>query len=159
MKASNYAGKTWEGWLTFMGHHRDSDLLTNHNFDAALKELKALPQFIVEGEVAVEVVMEGHWAVGWIEYIRIHPSNEAAVKLATEMAEQLDDYPILDEDGYSTLECEETCKAWEEMSLRERVEVCKDTETSIFAARHACIPQDADRLYERIQSFANGSYC
>jgi len=154
---SNYAGKTWEGWLTFLGRHRDSDLLTNHNFDTALSHLLALPQSIVEGEMTVDVVRESHWAVGYVEWIRIHPSNEAAVKLANEMADQLDDYPVLDESAYSDLECEETSKAWAEMSIKERVQTCKDTETSIFAARHDCIPQNADRLYERLQSYANGS--
>jgi hypothetical protein len=158
VKPSNYVGRTWEGWLTFLGRHRDSDLLTNHNFDTALKELQALPQAIVEGEATVTKVCESHWAVGYVEWIAIHPSNEAAVKLATEMADQLDDYPILDESAYSDLECEETSKAWADMSIRERVEVCKDTRTSIFAARHDCIPQTADALYERLQSYANGSY-
>jgi hypothetical protein len=157
-KPSNYAGETWEGWLVFLGRHRDSDLLTNHNFDTALKQLQAVPQHIVEGELSVTAVQENHWAVGWVEWIAVHPTNAAAVSLANELAEHLDDYPILDEDGYSMLECEETCKAWEEMSLRDRVEACRATRTSIFAARHACIPDNADRLYERLQSYANGSY-
>jgi len=153
-KPSNYIGKTWEGWVCFLGRTRDSELLTNHNFETALERLLALPQHIVEGELSVMAVKESHWACGWVEYIIIHPSNRAAVKLADELAKKLDDYPILDESGYSDKECEATCEMWANMSLRERIEACKKTDTSIFAARHDCIPQDADHLYEKIQSYA-----
>lgn len=158
VRPSNYIGATWEGWLVFLGRNRDSDLLTNHNFETALAALEACEatQHSQETEDAGTVlkVSENHWAVGWVEWIAIHPSNEAAVKLAEDLATRLDSYPILDEDCFSEKEHDAASEVWDNLSIRERIDLIKRYgrgSVSILAARHDWIPQDDNgSIYEAL---------
>jgi hypothetical protein len=97
---SSYFGATHEGSYVFLGQNRDSDTLTRSNFIVGLERLGG------ESET-VEVIREGHWAVGWVEWIKIDSSDERALKLADEMMSDLDGYPVLDESHYSDLEHQE----------------------------------------------------
>ena len=149
-----YVGQTWEGWLVFLGRNRDSDLLTNHNFETALVRLEEVnADHPTEDTRTVFAVSENHWAVGWVEWIAIHPSNTRAVALANEMADDLDGYPILDEDRYSEKEWESACESWASMSVRDRYELIKRAgDCSIFAARHSEVPDD-DRIQEILRGW------
>lgn len=114
---ANYAGATWEGWYVFLVQHRDSDCLTRSNFRCALKALEAImsPDSVPndpDESATVLVVQENHWAVGWVEWIAVHPSDVKAVALAEEMEARLENYPILDEDDFSELEMEEANEVW-----------------------------------------------
>lgn len=151
---SNYFGPRWDGWQIFLTRTRDSELLTNHNFETALAKLKALPKVKGIGKTTVRVVRDSHWACGWVEWIAIHPRNKAAIALAEQLVTKLNHYPILDEIGYGTKEHEAVCETWEQMSLRERVSTLKrhNPEVSIFAARHPFIPQSADYTYDSLRS-------
>lgn len=104
---SSYFGATHYDSYVFLGQHRDSDVLTRSNFEVALERLGG------ESET-VQVIHEGHWAVGWVEWISIHESDIEALKLADEMEKALKGYPILDEDAFSTKEHDENfenCKS------------------------------------------------
>lgn len=147
VRPDSYAGATWEGWLVFLGRNRDSDLLTEHNFDTALEALYGVSTEAteVDGYPSVYVVRESHWACGWVEWIAIHPSNKAAVDLANELAHGLDQYPVLDEDGFSEKESEAAYDSWKNMSVRDRYELIKRIgNCSIFAARHEYPPDDTN---------------
>ena len=150
---SSWAGKPWKGWFVGLGRTRDSDTLMRSNFDVFLKALHELPEVTVNdtenalqsyrteredwSEVnTVLIVSESHWACGWIDWIAIHPSNEAAMKLADEMLCAISDYPALDEDHWSELETNEIEEWWSKEPVRYRVEICRDCGESIFAARH-----------------------
>ena len=64
---------------------------------------------------AVCIVREGHWAVGWVEWIAIHqtdPAAEEARIAARKQAERLENYPILSEDIHSEEEEEDCSKTW-----------------------------------------------
>ena len=115
-RPDSWAGKPWEGWFVGLSRTRDSDALTRSNFEVFLKALRELPEVLVDDTNnaaasyrteredwssvnSVFIVPESHWACGWIDWIAIHPSNEAAMKLADEMLCSLEDYPVLDEDG------------------------------------------------------------
>lgn len=150
-----YVGQTWEGWLIFLGRSRDSDLLTNHNFETALARLDEVDaDHPTEDTRTVLAVRENHWAVGWVEWIAIHPSNTRAVALANEIADDLDNYPILDEDRYSEKEWESAGESWASLSVRDRYELIKRSgNCSVFAARHAYMPDD-DRVQEILRSWA-----
>lgn len=150
-----YVGQTWEGWLVFLGRNRDSDLLTNHNFETALERLEEVnADHPTEDTRTVFAVRESHWAVGWVEWIAIHPSNTRAVALANEMADDLDGYPILDEDRYSEKEWEAVYESWASLSVRDRYELIKRSgNCSIFAARRSEVPDD-DRIQEILRSWA-----
>lgn len=155
----SWAGKPWRGWYVGLGRNRDSDTLTNSNFQTFLRELRKLPEVLVNDNVnasmsyrtegedwsevdSIQVVCESHWACGWIEWIAIHPDNEAALLLADEMMCALSDYPVLDEEHLSHLEHEELCSWWESESLSWRVEQCRECDVSIFAARRSYPPEE-----------------
>ncbi len=87
-----------QNWLVLLGKNRDSSLLEKSNFDIALERLG--------GESDdVEVCRFGHWACGWIEIVIVNPESKAA-KIADDIENQLEDYPALDEDDWTTRECE-----------------------------------------------------
>jgi hypothetical protein len=98
---SSYFGATHEDSYVFLGQNRDSDVLTRCNFEVALEELGG------ESET-VQVIHEGHWAVGWVEWIKIDANDLKALRKADAMAEALDNYPILDEQRFSDMEYEES---------------------------------------------------
>ena len=144
VRPSNYIGQTWDGWLVFLGRNRDSGLLTDHNFETARDLLSALDcDHPTEDTRTVLTVSENHWACGWVEWIAIHPSNKAAVDLAEDLARNLDQYPILDEDKFSEREYDAACEAWRSLSVRDRYELIKRVgNCSVFAARHNSPPDD-----------------
>lgn len=97
-------GETWA--LTF-GHHRDSDLLEESNWDTILKDLEE--RFPSD----VEAVRFGHWGVGWVEElaVRVLGKNGRVTKAALAALEwkgKLENYPVADEEDYSRREYKET---------------------------------------------------
>lgn len=103
----SYFGAVWPGYYVFLGQHRDSDCLAQSNFACALDQLGG-----EDDDETVVVVREGHWAVGWVEWIAIHQDNEAALKIADDILDQLEAYPVLDEDDFSERETEEANAVW-----------------------------------------------
>lgn len=119
-RASNYAGHDWSGWYSAgFGQSRDSDALERANFQAAYA---ALPHGNEAGdEPSVQIVREGHWAVGWVEWIAIHPSDAEALSIARQLCKRANDYPVLDEELFSRIE-DEYCEAtWRNCSPRDRI--------------------------------------
>jgi hypothetical protein len=112
----NYFGAEWSEYFVFLGQHRDSDSLTRSNFICGLKALGG------ESET-IRVIRESHWAVGWVEWIAIHESDAAALSAASEIAENLEDYPVVDEMHWSDLEYEEAAEFWNSLSPRDRVQM------------------------------------
>jgi hypothetical protein len=111
----DYFGAEWpEYYSAGVGRSRDSDCGEESNFDAMLQGLG--------GESAtVQVVRESHWAVGWVEWIAIHESDEQALRAADAMKASLEDYPILDEEDHSRREWEECERVWSDCySVSER---------------------------------------
>jgi hypothetical protein len=101
-------------WLITCAMNRDSDALGRSDFRCFERALKALPE-VKEwaGEFTpVTVERSSHWAVGWVDYLIIDPACTAAVALAEQMRERLEDYPVLDEDDFSELEQEEAAEVW-----------------------------------------------
>jgi hypothetical protein len=99
-RPSNYIGKEWTGWLVApCGRSRDSDNAELSNWEAQLKR-------IPESET-VKVVRERHWAVGWVEWLAVRPEDATAVAEGEKIGDELEGYPLLDEDRYSELEAED----------------------------------------------------
>jgi hypothetical protein len=120
----------------------DIDALTRSNFQCGLTA--------IGGETeTVRVVHEGHWGVGWVQWIAIHESDSAALKTADEIVAALSDYPVLDEEHVCKLEWNEAQEYWESMSVRDRAEVIKSSgsDASIFAARRDSTPEDNGSLH------------
>lgn len=118
------------------GQHRDSDVLTRSNFRCILRALGGESDTVL-------VLRSSHFAVGWIEGIYIHESDTARLETADRLLAKLEDYPIVSEEDYSALECDEAFAYWSGMSVRERVYWCQRYRVSIFAARRGDdIPDD-----------------
>ena len=140
-----YAGADWPEYYVFLSRHRDSDLLTESNFDCGLEA--------IGGESdTVKIVREGHWAVGWIEWIAIHESDSVAVEKANEILDALADYPVVNETDWSEREYNAACDYWANAYLSERIDLCRDAGASIFAARRDYLADDVfDTVRELIQ--------
>lgn len=94
-----YFGERGE-WFVAAGQHRDSDALERSNFRSLLKRLGG-----ESDTVAIE--RENHWAVGWVEHLLINPEDVKRVAIAEKTREELEDYPVVDEEDFSNLEHEE----------------------------------------------------
>ncbi len=138
---------TWAMWRGY-AIHRDSEILSQSNWEQILKRLHEVG---MENE-DWEVLGCGHWAVGHIDHIIYNSECEAVANLLAQIEDELDSYPILDESHYSDMQMEAIWKYWAEMSLRERIDYCKEAEVSIFASRRDNdIPEEVEsRLSEQI---------
>lgn len=95
----NYMGEIpTDNWLCVLTHSRDSDALDDSNFRTALKRLGG------EG-INVRVERFGHWACGWWEALAVNEGTKEHA-YAIKIREQLEDYPVLDEEDYSSLRIE-----------------------------------------------------
>ncbi len=105
-RPDSYFGAEWlEYFSSGFGQSRDSSALERSNFICALRELGG------ESETVI-VVREGHWAVGWVEWIAIHESDGAALRKADELVKCYRDYPVVDEDHFTSLEDEDAQEIW-----------------------------------------------
>lgn len=104
-RPDNYAGAEWPEHFVAIGQHRDSDALVRANFKAMLKALGGETDTVI-------VVREGHWLVGWVEWIAIHQDDAKALQVADEIKAALADYPVIDDDAFSTEEDEEAQQTW-----------------------------------------------
>ncbi len=112
----NYMGETEFGALeVLMTRSRDSDLLTESNWDSALKSLGGESDSVV-------IHRFGHWACGWWEALCIEPGTDAH-NIALDLEVALKSYPVLDEEDWSRREDEEAQQVWADCyNDRERVE-------------------------------------
>ncbi len=98
-----------EDWAIIYTHSRDSRLLDQSNADAIAEAMEPF----TDGDDP-DVVMESHthWAVGHVDgfSIRVYRNGEIteAFKTYHDLCEQMDGYPILDEEDYSNREYEAT---------------------------------------------------
>jgi hypothetical protein len=97
-----------EQWGIYHLDHRDSGLLNQSNAGAIRKALEPF------GEDQVQFQEFSHWAVGWINAVAIRVFKPGSDELTDafqelqKLVEQLEDYPILDEQDYSEREYEAT---------------------------------------------------
>ncbi|HEY4356012.1 MAG TPA: hypothetical protein VGN16_09715 [Acidobacteriaceae bacterium] len=98
---SHYFGAEWpEYFSSGFGQSRDSDALERSNFISALKA--------IGGETeTVKVIRESHWAVGWVEWIAIHESDEPALREADALRDAYNSH-------YSDTENEEAQAVWKD---------------------------------------------
>jgi hypothetical protein len=119
----------------FLGRHRDSSLLEKSNFERGLE--------LVGGESdTVMIVRESHWAFGWVEWIAIHQSDDAALREADEIMGALECYPVVDDEHYSHMQFDATVDYWQSSPVPDRMDICRDADVSVFAARRDRIEQD-----------------
>lgn len=132
---SNYMGRNLDelsNLYVVMTRSPQSDILTESNWDAALKLLGG------ESEDCV-VHRFGHWACGWWEALCVTENLKAK---GEEIEKRIDIYPVLDEVDFSNREMESAEETWKWMSVAERVKLCQEARVSVFAARHEYMPHD-----------------
>lgn len=102
----SYFGATWPDYYSAsVGQSRDSDALERSNFACMLRDLGGESDTVL-------VIRESHWAVGWVEWIAIHETDEKALCIADTNAARMASYPILDEGHYSELEQTDANETW-----------------------------------------------
>jgi hypothetical protein len=127
-----------EHLLVLLTRNRDSDILSESNWHTVLEYLGG------ESD-SVQIIRHGHWACGWIEYLMIDSRDAEKRTLGEQVESRLADYPVFNEDDWSNREYEAACTAWEEMSVRTRVEIIQKyggKYVSVFAARREWIPEN-----------------
>jgi hypothetical protein len=103
---AHYAGEVWPAhYSSGVGQSRDSDALERSNFACMLKAIGG------ESET-VTVVREGHWLVGWVEWIAIDQDDETALQIADDIMGALEDYPVINEDHWSEVEHDDANETW-----------------------------------------------
>lgn len=96
---NNYTGPDMGDLVVVVGHNRDSDILTKSNFSVALD--------LLGGESDnVQVSRFGHWGSGWFELILVNPKSLKHLKIAYDIHNKLEEYPVLDDADYSERESE-----------------------------------------------------
>lgn len=100
-----YMGESWPEMYVGLFRNRESDALDRSNFEIALAALGG------ESET-VHIIREGHWALGWVEWIGIHESDTRKVKVMNLILERLEEYPVLNEEHFAQLEQEEANDVW-----------------------------------------------
>ena len=97
-------------WSVIYTHNRDSGLLDLSNAHVITKTMES---FTEGDDPDVVVESHSHWAVGHVDGFSLRVLDASgeiteAFKAYHELAERLDDYPILDESDYSDREFEAT---------------------------------------------------
>lgn len=96
-----YSGERGD-WLVLDTQHRDSDSLTRSNFKVCKTRV---PSAVVE--------RFSHWAVGWLEYLMVNPSDVQAVEESNKIIEEMEQYPVLDDEHFSAVEQDDIDESWE----------------------------------------------
>lgn len=117
---ANYIGETPSGeLLVVLTRNRDSDCLTESNWECALEQLGG------ESET-VEIHRFGHWACGWWEALCVKAGSEAE-KIGAEIESALEAYPVLDDGHFSEKEQDEANEIWQSCyNENERIEYIRE---------------------------------
>jgi hypothetical protein len=132
---ADFSGIDRAEYFVAYGRHRDSDTLRESNYRTILAQLGG------ESETVI-VLRDSHFAMGWVETILIHESDTAALETVDQILAGLEDYPVVCEDDWSSLEYERAAEYWARASVRERLEWCQRYDVSPFAARRNEVPED-----------------
>lgn len=160
---SSYFGFSPDGDILVLSLTRDADALDRTNWDAATQRLitaagiAPIPDLAdmegtgrFHGPPRAQIPAVYAWEassslIGWIRYLMVRAdAPEAVRKEAQRIADDLADYPSLDESAWSELEWQGAAELWASLPVRERGELIRQwsPETSIFAARRSWIPDD-----------------
>jgi hypothetical protein len=108
-----------QDWLVAYGRNRDSDLLTQSNWDAFCK---AMAEADAEGD-DYETHTFNHWACRWVEILLVRPDSLCA-EVAEEMQRQMDNYPVLNEEDFSEREWDAYQSYWDGGEAQDELARC-----------------------------------
>lgn len=132
---SNFAGEVIDDhWYILLSKNRDSECLSESNWDCAIRELGGL-----END-SIDIVRHGHWACGWIEYLIIDSRDPKTLAIATEIDCALADYPVLDDSDFSEREQEQADSFWRQcFNDAERIQYMRDFRYQFEFPDFACM--------------------
>jgi hypothetical protein len=117
-----------QDWLVApVSINRDSGPLEQSNWEYVIADLER-----DHADTDWEINRFGHWACGWFEIILLRPGTSAA-NYATEIADDLQDYCVLDESDFCEKE-HECCEEAYELDVRD----------DFLKAIHKLLPNDGD---------------
>lgn len=106
------------GWIVApCGTNRDADAMTRANWKAQADHFAESERH--EAEFS-------HWAVGWTKLLLVKPTanNRQVIR---EIAAELDDYPVLDEDAWVEMEQDDANLIWSDcLSPKERIKYIRE---------------------------------
>jgi hypothetical protein len=114
--ADNYLGTDYSEYYvlsTWNFTQWDNMGQSNHEYIKAVFDGENLP---------LEVVNMSSWAGGAFEIILVHKDNEKAVELASDLYDQMQSYPLLNEDRYYELRRLQADDLW---TYANKKEICK----------------------------------
>jgi hypothetical protein len=122
---THYSGETWPDYYSSgFGQSRDSDALERSNFAVACQSIASASTL---HDDPPRIVREGHFLVGWVEWLAIHQDDESALAEAEALCERYNNYPILDEEHFCNLEQKEAEETWRNCySPQERVKYIRE---------------------------------
>jgi hypothetical protein len=100
-REDNYIGDDLSEYYEIAGHHRDSSILEESNYQYIKNQFE-------EDEILIGHF--NHWAIGWTESIFIKEDQLVQLEKADEILERYHDYPVLDEYDYQERQLEEMLK-------------------------------------------------
>jgi hypothetical protein len=119
---NNYMGDVPDAeWFCLMTRTRDSDSLTESNWRVALRKLGGESD---DGGAEVQVFHFGHWACGWWEALAVRSGGEKE-NIAQQLFEEMEDYPILDEQDLFDLRYENADSLWNQMDARQKIRMIR----------------------------------
>jgi len=156
-KPNDYCGFSPDGDYLIYNRNRNSSILENSNYEQILRELQN-----IDSNNTYDFRVN-HFAYGWVEYILIkkNSSNELIEK-AIDITAGLSNYLVYDDEDYSEKQNDAINEYWDNnFTLKEKIELCKKYNISIFAAR--CnnvwdISNDWDvsnDIYNEIEAYIN----
>ena len=113
-----------DNWTIYYTHHRDSDALARAN---AVVIDRTLEPFADADNPDVLPESHSHFAVGWIDgwAVRVTSANgepTPAYAALCDLIDQMADYPVLDDEVHSQIECDDCEATWSCFSESDRAE-------------------------------------
>ena len=135
IKNAYYHGKRGE-WFVVLVKTKNVSSLEKSNFAAAIDRLTAISVNMVGNKEDDDWAIEtsGHWLLGFMSFLVVRPNTEA-FNIGQLIQEELKGYPVLDEELYLDYDLEDRKYLWDSMSIKNRVDLLKNNNESIFAAR------------------------
>lgn len=153
------------------GVHRESDGLSRANWKAWQAKLQAVADTLPEFDQPEELTERGqidprstgwfytwratHPAVGWIDTLMLRSdAPQALIDIANKIQDDLDDYPVVDDDVFSEVEDEDADLAWRCLSIEERTDLLAKAGVDLTLAHQDWPPSDDQGfIHERLLGY------
>ena len=143
-RPESYAGYDPAGDIILATKHRGSSILDESNW-------QVLAQAFGGNAYSWRAT---HWACGWVEYLMLPAPAPANLKaMAERYADELADYPVLDEEGYTVAQVEAMQAYWEAADTPDRAEYIAEAVGTGEAAAHLLaalgddIPEEVESMW------------